>query len=249
MTTENGQSVAPLHPIVMASSSSSTLPKPYFEKHGITIYHGDAREILPLVEFDAFVADPPYGIGKTNGGPNSRNEIKGRYDATFDDTQEYVATVCAAVIRLAIKQATAGRGAVTCGRTNMWHYPPARDVGALVSPRAVGVSYWGRPTWQPVLFYGNAANAGEQLKPLHRLMMNAAPKNGHPCPKPIESWRWVVGKASKEGETVCDPFMGSGTTLVAAKLDGRRAIGIEIEERYCEIAANRLRQGVLPFAG
>jgi DNA modification methylase len=227
------------------SAPSCGYPRPYYQRDGITIYHGDALEILPLISFDAFVADPPYGIAKTNGGPSSRSGTKGNYESAFEDTQEYVSDVCASVIRMAIKQSRKGRGAVTCGRTNMWHYPPARDVGALVSPRAVGVSYWGRPTWQPVLFYGNAANAGEQLRPLHRLMMNAAPKNGHPCPKPIESWRWVVGKSSKEGETVCDPFMGSGTTLVAAKLDGRGAIGIEIEERYCEIAAKRLSQGVL----
>jgi len=218
----------------------------YYADERCTIYHGDSQALLLTVgEFDVVITDPPYGIESTSGGPNSRNRIKGNYSSAFPDTQEYVAEVCAQVVRKAIERAKAKRGAVTCGRTNMWHYPPARDVGALVSPRAVGVSYWGRPTWQPILFYGNAANAGEQLKPLHRLMMNAAPKNGHPCPKPIEAWRWLVGKASKEGETILDPFMGSGTTLVAAKLDGRNAVGIEIEERYCEIAANRLRQGTL----
>ena len=221
------------------------LVRPFFEQDGIVIYNADCREVMTCVEFDVFITDPPYGITGTTGGPNSRNHIKGNYESSFADTQEYVATVCGDVIRQGIERATKRRGAVTCGRTNMWHYPPARDVGAFVSPRAVGVSYWGRPTWQPILFYGNAANAGEQLKPLHRLMMNAAPKNGHPCPKPIEAWRWLVGKASREDETILDPFMGSGTTLVAAKLDGRRAVGIEIEERYCEIAANRLRQQVL----
>lgn len=69
----------------------------------------------------------------------------------------------------------------------------------------------------------------------------------HPCPKPLQLWRWLMSKFSKEGELALDPFMGSGTTLRAAKDVGRRAIGIELEERYCEIAANRLRQEVLNF--
>jgi site-specific DNA-methyltransferase (adenine-specific) len=72
-------------------------------------------------------------------------------------------------------------------------------------------------------------------------------KNGHPCPKPLGLMRWLVARVSKPNETVLDPFMGSGTTLLAAKDMGHRAIGIEIEERYCEIAAKRLSQEVLPL--
>ena len=70
----------------------------------------------------------------------------------------------------------------------------------------------------------------------------------HPCPKPIEPWRLIMSRLSvAPTDTVLDPFMGSGTTLRAAKDLGRKAIGIEIEERYCAIAAERLRQGVLPL--
>ena len=67
--------------------------------------------------------------------------------------------------------------------------------------------------------------------------------HGHPAEKPVHLMRWCV-KHSPLG-VVLDPFMGSGTTLVAAKLEGRKAVGIELEERYCEIAAKRLAQGVL----
>ena len=76
----------------------------------------------------------------------------------------------------------------------------------------------------------------------------AAEKNGHPCPKPIVQWKRLLNRCTIRGETTLDPFMGSGTTLVAAKQLGRKAIGIEIEEKYCEIAVKRLAQGVLDFA-
>ena len=73
-------------------------------------------------------------------------------------------------------------------------------------------------------------------------------KTGHPCAKPLFSWKKIMLRCSaEESGAVLDPFMGSGTTLRAAKDLGRRAIGIELEERYCEIAAKRLGQGVLPF--
>jgi site-specific DNA-methyltransferase (adenine-specific) len=74
------------------------------------------------------------------------------------------------------------------------------------------------------------------------LVTESAPKIGHPCPKPEGAWRWLAAKVCDDGETVLDPFMGSGTTLLAAMSLGRRAIGIEIEERYCEIAARRLEE-------
>jgi site-specific DNA-methyltransferase (adenine-specific) len=72
-------------------------------------------------------------------------------------------------------------------------------------------------------------------------------RNGHPCPKPIEWMMWAVAIGSVEGETIIDPFAGSGTTGRAAKDMGRKAVLIEREERYCEIAARRMAQDVLPL--
>jgi site-specific DNA-methyltransferase (adenine-specific) len=74
-----------------------------------------------------------------------------------------------------------------------------------------------------------------------------AQKNGHPCPKPIKTWTRLLERVSRPNELIVDPFMGSGTTLRAAKDTGRRAIGIEIEEKYCEIAANRMAQECFNF--
>ena len=70
-------------------------------------------------------------------------------------------------------------------------------------------------------------------------------KNGHPCPKPIGQWKWLLKRTSLEGWTILDPFLGSGTTAVAAKQLGRNYIGIEISEKYCKIANDRLRQDIL----
>ena len=77
-----------------------------------------------------------------------------------------------------------------------------------------------------------------------REIRNPDGKRQHPTQKPLSLMCWCLSFA-KDAETILDPFAGSGTTLVAAKLEGRKAIGIEINERYCEIAASRLAQGVL----
>lgn len=206
---------------------------------GVTLYCGDSREILrTLGKVDAAITDPPYGIRETSGGAESRARLKGAYEGTFDDNQEYVASVCAPIIRECI--AMAKRVALTPGRTNMWHYPVASDVGCFYQPAATGCSFWGRPTWQPILFYGTAPNAGEQLRALHYILTETAETNGHPCPKPLKAWQWLLNKSSVAGETILDPFMGSGTTGVAAAKLGRKFIGIEIEPKYFEIACKRI---------
>ena len=99
------------------------------------------------------------------------------------------------------------------------------------------------------MFYGSAPNL--HLGAHATVIRSSEPseKNGHPCPKPLGWMLWLVGLASLPGETIIDPFMGSGTTLRAAKDMGRRGIGIEIEEKYCEIAAKRMSQECLFPAG
>jgi len=96
----------------------------------------------------------------------------------------------------------------------------------------------------PVLFFGAAPDLFSGAKPTCIASHEKSDpcSKQHPCPKPVGWMRWLVELASRSGETILDPFMGSGTTLVAAKQLGRRAIGIELEEKYCAIAVKRLAQ-------
>jgi site-specific DNA-methyltransferase (adenine-specific) len=99
----------------------------------------------------------------------------------------------------------------------------------------------------PVFFYGIQQTLQNGAQQTVLKSVDTAEVNGHPCPKP-EGWmRWLVNLATLSTDTVIDPFAGSGTTLVAAKRMGRKAIGIELNERYCEIAATRLQQEALPL--
>lgn len=97
--------------------------------------------------------------------------------------------------------------------------------------------------WEPILVYGkNPFDVDFKIFPANTM----AGDLGHPCPKPLKLMTWLIEGSKAEG-LILDPFMGSGTTLRAAKDLNRKAIGIEIEEKYCEIAALRMSQEVFNF--
>lgn len=99
--------------------------------------------------------------------------------------------------------------------------------------------------WIPCVVGGVAPNKGQDAM---AFTVGEEPKQDHPSPKPMPFMRYCVTRLTETRQTILDLFMGSGTTLRAAKDLGRKAIGIEIEERYCEIAAKRMAQEVLPLA-
>lgn len=219
--------------------------KPYYEQDGVTIYHGDSREIAPFVEADVVLTDPPYGVGlSARTTKHSRRE--GAY-TQFEDSEENIASAVIPLVTGLIERI--GRAVITPGNRCMWMYPKPDDIGVIWHPAGAGRTRWGFNCSTPILYYGKDPYlvAGLGGRPNGFSWNNAAENNGHPCPKPIQVMTWMVGRASLDGHAILDPFMGSGTTLIAAKKLGRRAIGIEIEERYCEIAAKRLAQGVFNF--
>ena len=177
-------------------------------------------------------------------GEWSRERGKAKYKSSsgWEDTPEYVREVCVPLVRSLI--ATVRRVILTAGIFTLRSYPPPDDIGAFWTPASIGHGPWVFSTYTPILYYGKDPRAGKGQTLNGMQLTERSPKVDHPCPKPLKAWKWLLAKCSLQGETALDPFMGSGTTLVAAKHLGRRAIGIEIEERYCEIAANRLAQEV-----
>ena len=195
---------------------------------GVTLYLGDCREILPtLGKVDAVVTDPPYGIGLEYGA--------------FIDTEENVKSLVRTFVPWCIENAT--RTLITSGNQCQHLYPRPKWTLAWVTPAGAGSGPWGFSCWQPILAYGSCPYlaSGKGRRSDIFVHTETSEKNGHPCPKPINFMNKLVERASLVGQTVLDPFLGSGTTGVAAVKLGRKFIGIEIEPKYFDIACRRIQ--------
>lgn len=207
-----------------------------------TLYLGDCRRIMPIIGMvDVVVTDPPYGIGKKRG-TIGKSRAKNEYDV-FDDTPENVENIIIPNVKYALSQCK--RAAITSGPKMMMKYPEPQDIGMFYQPASCGMSYWGRTTWQPILFYGRDPRIGKTIDNLHYVMTEKSSCNEHPCAKPQKAWDWLVNKASLDGEIVMDPFMGSGTTGVSCVKMGRKFVGIEISEYYFDLACKRISEAQL----
>jgi DNA modification methylase len=211
--------------------------RPYYDEDGVTIYHGDCREILPsLGSFDLLLTDPPYGIGEARGKNASRTNMAIATDygtASWDDDTADDA--------LSIARGICDHQIVFGG--NYYMLPPSSCW--LVWDKENGTNDFA----DCELAWTNLSKAVRKLTYRWNGMLQQPgrpkEKRQHPTQKPEPVMVWALGHAPQTVRTVLDPFMGSGTTLVAAKRLGKTAVGIEREERYCEIAAERLRQGAL----
>ncbi|MDQ3023235.1 MAG: site-specific DNA-methyltransferase [bacterium] len=215
--------------------------KPYYQHGGITIYHGDCREILPTLEGAAavLVTDPPYGIAFASGhvGHHEGETIKNDHSTELRDSA----------------LALWGKGpALVMGRWSAPRPMGTRMVLTWEKGEHVGMGDLSLP-WKPnteEVYVIGTGFQGRRMGSVIKAMAVAGcvgssntGKRYHVTEKPLELMTALLSKCPPG--TVIDPFMGSGTTLVAAKNLGRGAIGIETEERYCEIAAKRLGQEVL----
>lgn len=222
---------------------------PYYEHGGVTIFHGDCLEVLPSLRADIVVTDPPFGIqdapmldlpGRGKRGNNTYHPPSD-WDAKIDPAWGASVAACAELVawfgNWRMREAVAASFPYPLRCELIW----AKDthVGPPCPAAMQDERIWvfAKSGVTPLRFETTV-----WLEPIIPTWGHRFHKNE----KPLRLMKRLIGWLP--GETVIDPFMGSGTTLRAAKDLGRRAIGIEIEERYCEIAAKRLSQEVLPFA-
>ena len=221
---------------------------PYYEADGVTLYHADANEISDWQAADVLVTDPPYGVlwqtGRLSGTRSARRASAGTQDVAGDHDTQARDDVLA---KWGIGWAGVTKPAVVFGS---WRYPPPATPRLWLIWHKAG-RY---PAVSPSPFYANHEDIwlfgdGWQGKPTPSVFTTTEAramqpnKIGHPTPKPQPLMEMLVSKCP-DG-VIADPFAGSGTTLVAARAQGRQAIGVEIEEEYCELIASRLAQGVL----
>ena len=215
-----------------------------------TLYLGDCMEVLPtLGKVDAVITDPPYGIGlvkKTSDYRDSKFFDAGesiKASVLYEDEPTKIRALIRAVVPLALS--ISERALFFTGPAMLWEYPEPASIGSVFTMAGAGRTAWGFQCTHPVLFYGKDPflqdGKGGRPNSLKDDQPNTE-KVDHPCPKPLAWMRWAITRASRPGEITLDPFMGSGTTGVAAIQLGRKFIGIEREPKYFDIACRRIEQ-------
>jgi len=227
--------------------------KPYYDDgKGIQIYHGDCRVILSemsllqITQLDAIVTDPPYGINLENhaqGGNHGRRRasdyaIKGDENTAAGDWIVDWACQFNRPIAVFASPKKPWRGEFR--NYLVWNKGGAVGGGGDV------VKCW-KQSWELIQIARNENLIGTRDEAVLEFPVMPSASILHPAQKPIELMKYLLRKLLPLPSTVCDPFMGSGSTLRAAKDLGLYAIGIELEEKYCEIAAKRLQQEVFDF--
>jgi site-specific DNA-methyltransferase (adenine-specific) len=211
--------------------------KPFYSDSAVTLYLGDCREIVPQLQpVSIVVTDPPYNAGKKYGtSTNDRREWP-EWCAWFDE----VLSVClpqSADGVLSFLSQTAYRQYVRLGKHDMaWSAIWVKPLSMAVCAAPF------MPHWEPIAYWGNKRRKNGDGEGWGSDVIIANVEFGkerwnHPTPKPLDA---MLALLSKMDGTILEPFAGSGTTLAAAKYLGKRAVGVEVEEQYCEIIARRL---------
>jgi len=231
----------------------------YYQDERITLYHGDCREVMSGMgdgSVDAVLTDPPYtdrthANAKTNKGRGHGTKSI-HFDAFTDEDLRGSLAECGRV----------SKGWVVA--TLAYQHAFLLDADPPEGLRSLRVGVWVKTNPMPQISADRPGQGWEAISYLHRAdvkpkwngggghgnyIANVVQGEGHPTVKPLPMLRDMVRKFTNPGDTVFDPFAGSGTTLRAALDEGRKAVGAEIDERYCELIAKRLGQGAFDFGG
>lgn len=210
----------------------------YYAENGICIAHADCRDVLPQLEpVDLVLTDPPYGINYSSarGASWKNTEIAGDASTALRDwiVAEYASLPMAVFGTWKVSPPDNVRGCL------VWDKGPAFGMGDRAFP-------W-KGSWELIWMFGHGWQGIRDEGVLRGHIVPSWETHGrsHPHQKPVSLWKALLLKAP--AGVVLDPFMGTGATLLAARDFNRKAIGIDIEERYCEIAARRLSQQVFEF--
>ena len=215
--------------------------EPYYSDGSVTIYHGDCRELLAhedTTAVDLLLTDPPYGKGEDTAYRKRGRQSRNNYPPIVGDDEPFDPAHLLRFSRVILFGA---------------NYFSSRlpDSGSwIVWDRLDGL--WGdreqgfNDTADAELAWSNLGGTVRMYR--HRwtgFQRKDEPLGLHPTQKPVGLMRWIINKWTDSGDYILDPYMGSGPIAKASKDTGRKYTGIEIEERYCEIAANRCSQEVL----
>ena len=223
--------------------------KPYYDEDGITIYHGDCLELLPgLSGIGAVVTDPPYGINTKSDGSGKLNPWADLCNSALW-YREWIGACRQRLEHDGILASCLNWRSLTTFQKAACDLPWPIESLAVWDKEWIGPggSRGLRPSYEMISVWlmPSASIEDRGIPDVVRVKWSAHKPSGHPAEKPIELMSWAIGLSPNKNGTILDPFMGSGTTLRAAKDMGRRAIGCEIDERWCELAAKRLQQGIL----
>lgn len=246
---------------------------PYYSEGGVTLYHGDCREVLPTLGVcaDHLVTDPPYQISGEHSDEHRRDGSTRKHNFSWDldpacrEIDEGIIAAIAAVRRPANVIIWCGHGQISRFDVILREEGMSTKPLAWVKqcpPPSFGVTRWASGFEMAVFGFDAGATWNLRESGMRPNTLRCEPdppnvltcdamrhgnpeKNGHQTQKPMRLMRWQLDGIALPGQTILDVYAGSGTTLVAARDGGMNAIGIEREEQWCEVAANRLRQGVL----
>lgn len=207
---------------------------PYYADDAVTIYHGDCREVLPTLQLDGLslvLTDPPYGMSyKPLRGSDGSKRFS---EAVIGDDEPFDPAHLLRFPRLVLFGAN-------------WYADKLPPSGGWIvwdkTPRGIKDGF---AASHAELAWTNLAGSIKKYSLQWGGEAHGGDPHLHPTQKPVDLMAAIITASTAVGDLVLDPYMGSGTTLRAAKNEGRRSIGIERDERYCEIAATRMGQGVL----